>query len=194
MQQQEWGRKDTFNVLMVFAWSYQRALLVPFRSGYGSEALGVPGVGALVLMLVWAGFSGDPLMWIWIGFWMLCLVCRRLETARLTAKGERIHSKWDGHPVLMQWNRFKQQYVWCDRTARLLMEPLMMVIFWLCVATLSNEMGTPWGLARFLMGGAFVLPFVEIIRLVLNRNRTQALVDAQIEQQVLMEEFQQRWQ
>jgi hypothetical protein len=174
-------KKGAFKLVMMFLIAHQRALTVPIRKFYGAEALGFPGVYAVVLMVGWAAASRDPLMWAWLAMWLVTLVVRRLETMKLVRQGKRLHTMHDGTPysVLRGWD---------ERAARFIIEPLVMFAMGLGVRFIAVDFRLPQkGLSLFLMLGIFTLPMLEMIRGQLMRKRVQAMGDARIEQEVLMD-------
>jgi hypothetical protein len=174
-------KKDAFSVLMMFLTAHQRALTVPLRKFYGAEALGFPGVYAAVLMVGWAAVSRDPLMWAWLAVWLACLVARRIETMKLVRQGKPPHTMYDGVPysVLRGWD---------EKVARMVIEPVVMFVMGLGLRFIAVDFRLPVkGLSLFLMLGIFTLPTLEIIRGTVMKKRVQAMGDARIEQEVLIE-------
>jgi hypothetical protein len=183
-------KKDAFNLFMMFLVAHQRALTVPFRVRYGAEALGFPGVWAAILIVLWASFSRDPLMWGWLVMWFLALAVRRFETMRLQRRGERLHSMYDGYPKAAM--RFPG--VRSETTAKLVIEPAMFFLTGFVFSFIEADWGLPArGFSMFLMTGIFTLPTLQIIRGTLMNKRVAALMDARIEQGAVMEGFRKRW-
>ena len=175
-----------FDVAARWVWIYQRALVVPLRTGAGSDALGMSCLWAAFLILGWAFFSQDPLMVGYAIFWGLCLLIRRAEAAKLAKKGVRIHSWSDGRPKGLC-------KIMSEKFAKRWVEPLVIfavgcICYWYAV-----EEGTPAGLAYFLMGAIFVLPCHEWICDMIWRKRVQAMVNARIDQEAMMNQYQQQW-
>src|SRR5262245_62031247 len=110
-------QKQTFNILYLILLAFQRGVTVPFRTRYGSEALGRPGFTACILIVLWAVFSQNQLMYLWLLFWLFALAVRRLETFRLLRRGVRLHSGYDG------WPKFAMRFCKSETAARLFMEP-----------------------------------------------------------------------
>jgi hypothetical protein len=174
-------KKDAFTALMMFLRAHQLALTLPFRKYYGAEALGFPGLWAFVLIVGWAAVSRDPLMWVWLAIWLVTLVVRRVETMKLVRQGKRLHTMHDGTPysVLRGWD---------ERVARMVIEPVVIFVMGLGLRFIAVDFRMPLkGLSLFLMLGIFTLPTLEIIRGQLMRKRVQAMGDARIEQEVLMD-------
>jgi hypothetical protein len=191
-QQQDNGpdKKQSLDIIYSLCLMHQRAMVVPLRKGWGKEALGLPCLLALGLMFFWAGFSRDPLMWGYLGFWFLCQMVRRLESLRLAARGIKVHSRYDGWPHFA----LRIRGVGNENIAKLFVEPLAVFFAGLCFLALSDELHTPRnGLPLFLMLGIFSLPMVEGIKRMIRGKRVQSMMDARLEQQALMEEFKDRW-
>jgi hypothetical protein len=183
-------RKDSFNILLLFLTAHQRAVTLPFRIRYGAEALGFPGVWAAILIVLWAGFSRDPLMWGWLGMWFLALAVRRLETMKLLRQGERLHSMYDGYPKAAM--RFPG--VRSETTAKMVVEPAMFFLTGFLFSFIEADWGLPpRGFSMFFMTGGFTLPMLEGMRQMLLRKRVQSMTDARIEQEVVMEGFREQW-
>jgi hypothetical protein len=187
-QKQDSGpdKKQTFDIVYSLCLMHQRALVVPLRTGWGKEALGLPCLLALALMFFWAGFSRDPLMWAYLGFWVLCQMVRRVESLRL-AQGGKVHSWCDGMPM-------KVRFVQSHKIIKLVAEPLLVFCGGVVMLPVSAELHTPRnGLPLFLMLGIFTLPVIEIVKQMIRSKRVQGMMDARLEQQALMEEFKDRW-
>jgi hypothetical protein len=173
-----------FNIAYALLVMHQRALVVPLRNRWGVQALGMPCLLALVMMAVWAGFSRDPYLWWWIGVWLLCFLVRRIEAVRLNLKGERIHSQYDGWP---------EGAICLGRTekiAKLVVEPAIWAVFGFVLLQVYAEQGwSPYGLPYFFLAGVFSLPYVELVKQAVLQRRTQAMLDARVEQEQTTAEF-----
>ena len=67
----KWKRNT--NILYWLCVIHQRAVILPFRKCYGTQALGFPCFFAAILMFAWYVISRDEVMLLWLGFWGLCL-------------------------------------------------------------------------------------------------------------------------
>jgi hypothetical protein len=180
--------KRNFDISHALCVMHQRALVVPMRSRWGIYALGVPCALALVLMVLWATFSRDPYMWVWIGFWVICQLARRAESVRLHRRGERIHSQYDGYVA------YASRWRVSESTAKLVIEPVVFGVFGLVLFDMYRENGLPvQGLPYFFLAGLFSLPFVETVKRSVWERRAQAMVDARVEQEALVKEVRDRW-
>jgi hypothetical protein len=120
------GWKRNFNIICWFCLIHQRALTLALRSRWGKDALGVPCALALVVMFFWATFTQDVVIWVWMAIWFVSLLVRRVESIRLTRRGERIHSQYDGWPGLAYW------FCRSEWIAKMVIEPaIFAVLGWL---------------------------------------------------------------
>jgi hypothetical protein len=179
------SKKDSFHALFLICLAHSTALSVPLRTGYGREALGVPGIAAFALIFLWAMFSQDPLMWLYFAFYFLCHVCQRITTAKLLRQGERIHSHYSGWPrvaMLLLWGRVKQK----ETIAKGLIEPCLCFMAAIAIGCFCEAYHWPWhGLFAFLLLGMLTMPFVEGVNQQIWDNRLQAMRDARMEQEYL---------
>src|SRR5260221_7497558 len=90
------SNKDSFNILYALAKGHATCFLPFFRRNFGSEALGVPGVIALVLMLLVGSFGRIPEMWPFLGIWMIAMLCQRASTMGAMRRGVIRHSRYEG--------------------------------------------------------------------------------------------------
>lgn len=182
------GQKDLFqdfrkhfNFAYSFCTAYQRALIVPFRNKWGTQALGLPCLFAIGLMMLWYIATADPGMLAWMGFWLFCQAMRRIEAVRIAGQ---VHSHYDGWPVNLGSN---------ERVAKAFYEPILVgilggILYW---AYTINGL-RPTGLPYFFLGGIVALPFVESVKQTLWERRLQGMADAKLEQEMLMEDFKNR--
>jgi hypothetical protein len=182
-------KEDAFNVLMFFCAIHQRAVIVPFRIRYGAEGLGLPALWALVLMFFWWGFSADPLMLGWMCLWFAAVVVRRIESLRLSRKGEKVYSFYDGRPYMAM----KVPGVKTESIAKMVVEPLFLFTVGLIYYFMAKDMGWRQGFSYFMMLSIFTLPFLEGVRQTVWKRRVQAMSDARIEQEGLMRDFNEQW-
>jgi hypothetical protein len=182
------SHKQTFNLLHIFGLAHQRALTVPLRSGYGVEALGLPCLLAVVMMFLWAGFSRDPFLLWWLGIWFVFQGVRRFESLRLNWKGVRIHTHYDGWPhVTIRLGR-------TEGMAKLVAEPLVVGVLGGIIYWVYQEQGwSLYGLPYFFLTGCFTLPFVELINQMIWKRRAEAMLNARIEQENIVDDFRRKY-
>jgi hypothetical protein len=194
MQQQQeqkgfWhDMKVNWNVGFTVSLAHQRAVCGPLRTRHGQQALAWPCVHAAILMVVWAVLSRDGWMWAYIGFWMLCQLRNRIEAAWLSLKGIQIHSFYDGFTT--QTIRFGGS----ERVAKLIVEPMLAgtigaILYW--VYAQANM--RPYGLPYFYRSGLFTLSFVELVKQEIWKRKTQSMLDARLEQEMVMRDYRRKY-
>jgi len=183
------AQKTNINICTGLLVIYQRAIIVPMRHRFGVEALGFVCFFSFLFMVIWGACLQDPLMWGYTAYWVLCVLMRRSEAKRLVRKGEKIHSLSGGWPR----EAMRIPFVRSPRTAMLIAEPLIVFGLGLGCWFLSKHWHTPPGLAIFLMVGALVLNAVECLSQKIAGRRAQAILDARLEQEGLMQDFRSKW-
>jgi hypothetical protein len=174
--------KRNFNIAYGIALIHQRAIVMLSRNMWGSQALGVPCALALLLMLFWGALTQDPLMWVWIVLWLFSFIKNRIQSARL--KGE-IHSFYDGRAIKCGSN---------ERRAKLIIEPFKFAVVGLVALKVYEYLGwPPHGLPYFLLTSVFTLPFCEAVKQSIWNRRVQAMQDARIEQEALVDDYQNKF-
>jgi hypothetical protein len=167
------SQKDSFNLLYALAKGHAMCFLPFMRKNFGSEALGVPGVIAFILMLLVGGFGQIPEMPGFIGVWVIVVLCHRASTMRALRKGVVRHSRYDGD--------VDTRLIRSRSTVKLMLEPLVCVVVGVCI----EAAGFSHGLAVFVGAGFFSLSLVAWIDRELDRKRLEAMRDAAIEQSYL---------
>lgn len=168
---EDWKRN--FNIAFVLFLVHQRGIVVPLRTRWGVNALGIPCFLAFCLMCMWAAFSRDLFMWLWVGLWVICFLCRRFQAERL--KG--VHSQYDG---LQIWGGAK--------FGKLFVEPVLVgvlggLLYWVYSQCGLEARGLPW----FLLLGCISLPFIERVKQEAWKRRIQGMIDARIEQEAMVQ-------
>jgi hypothetical protein len=188
MQQQPVSWKPVFNILLFLCIMHQRGLVVPMRKYFGKRALVLPGLLSLGLMTVWAEVSADPFMIVWIIGWGACFIHRGFQSARMEREGAKVSSWYDGFP----FETIKIGKT--ENTAKLVVEPVMVAVLGACLLGIYQEcrLGPP-GLPWFFLVGGITLPIIEMIKQSILNQRTQNMVDAQIENEAAVREFRNRY-
>jgi len=155
---------------MYWVFNVHASCITPFiRKGFGSEALGFPGLFALGTLVFCTAV--DPHMLIWLGLWLVAVIVQRIITIRTRLKGAIIHSRWNGHP----WLAMKFPFVKREETAMQFIEPMMCFAFGALLMAWSQFMG------MFLMAGFIsLLGRGGIEQEIFNRRLTR-MRDAEIE-------------
>jgi hypothetical protein len=171
------SRKDSFNLLYAVARGHAMCFLPFFRKNFGSEALGVPGLIAFVLMLLVGGFGEIPEMLYFMGLWLVAMLYQRTNTMVAMWKGVVRHSRYEGDvDTKLIRNR---------STVKLILEPVTCGLFGLCI----EMSGISHGLAVFIGMGFFSLSAVAWIDRQLEHKRLEAMRDAAIEQSYLASRY-----
>ncbi len=179
--------KRNFNIAYALCVMHQRALTVPMRKNFGTEALGLPCLLALIMMVLWATFSRDYYMWCYTGVWLVFFTHRRVQSLKL-AQTQRIYSQYDGWPV--DWMRLIKD----ENKAKLIVEPFLVTIAGLVALWVYQAHG--WdvrGLPYFLLGGCFTLPMIELAKQTMWKRKTRQMMDSRLEQEQVMNDFRETW-
>jgi len=172
----DWRRNTNFAYSLCMA--YQRALLVPFRNKWGTQALGFPCLFGFGLMFLWYVATADFGLVAWMGLWLVSLVIRRAEAVKIAGQ---VHSHADGSPINLGTNEY---------LARRVYEPIGIAIIGGFLYWLYTENGmSPKGLPYFFLGGLVALPFVETVKRMVWERKIQGMNDAKLESEALMEDY-----
>lgn len=175
--------KRNFNILWLLCVMHQRALTIPLRTCYGKEALGMPCLFAVLMMILWGGLANDGVMFWYLVGWLVLFAHRRVQAITLARTG-RMHSAYDGRSIIAKNDTF----------AKAVLEPVLIGAAGYCVLQLYQEWGwSPQGLPYFLLLGCFTLPFVEMAKRQMWQRRTQSMINARIESEAVMAEFHRRY-
>lgn len=174
-QQQEirtpMGPGESFNLIYFVADAHATALTPFIRTGFGINANGWNGFGAMVMLILWwCGDPEDPLMSAYFFAWIGALLYQKALTLKLLKSGKRIHSRFGGDP----WLALKIPFIRKDTTARSL-EPLMCFVIGIALCPVSPALGALW------IAGFLSLTVREVVDRVAIKARVQAMDDAEIE-------------
>jgi hypothetical protein len=168
----------------VFLW-HQRTIVIFMRDQFGPQAIGWPSFYGFLLMCVWAMATQDPLMLAFIGLFLIAQIIRRIESVRL---GGVIDSRSDGRP----YDALRYCQSW--RVARLWVEPILIGALGACLWGVYSLNGwNPTGVPYYLCSGVISLPFVELVNQTIHDRKLQSMRDARHEQEVLMNEYHNRF-
>jgi hypothetical protein len=148
----------------------------PFmRRDFGTQALGIPAIFAMLLMLTIGAVGNIQAMAPYLGLWSIafCYQCGR--TQRLVNQGVVWHSRHEGFP----WLGLRFPFIRTEARAKRLMEPVIC-----CIAGIALLPVSP-GLGLFVAAGCFSLAIVDNIHREFNRKRLMAMHDAEIEHRYL---------
>ncbi|MGL5096488.1 MAG: hypothetical protein ACRDD1_12915 [Planctomycetia bacterium] len=167
------------NLLLSFARVHALCLTVFLRRDYGSEGIGMTGLGAFVLIPAYAGLANSHAMLLFWGFWFLAVVSQRMRQYRNWRNGVVLHSRYEGYP----WVAFKLfPRIRAEGDAKAA-EAFLAFGVGGVLTYLDKPLG--W----FVMAGFLSILFVEAISEEITRKRLSEMKDAQLEQQYLARRF-----
>jgi len=173
--------KSGFNLLRILAGAHATTIIVFTHTGFGSEALGFRGITAALLLLACFTFTGNEFYLNFFWAFLVALAVQRVTTVFKLRKGYRIHSRFDGLPLLAVW------FLISAKLAEIL-EPVLCLAAGMFLMWLENEELYP--LAYWLFLGFLSLGFELAVFEFSMHKRVQAREDALLE----MEQFQERWE
>jgi hypothetical protein len=180
--------KSIPNIAYALLVVYQRAIIVPMRTHYGKDFFGLTSILPFLLMCLWAGLTHDEYMGAWIGFWLLAVFVRFVQTRRLLARGAMIHSWYDG------WPDEGMKVSKSEKAAKLYAEPILVALLGGSVLLFYKAVELPsLGLPVFLLIGAPILYVVERVKEAVWDRRLQEMQNARLEQEALVRESRQRY-
>lgn len=175
---------EAFNLMATIVGIHTTTITPFIRTGFGINANGWTGFGALILLMFWwAADETDQIMGAYVGLWLLALMFQKARTLALIRKGKRIHSHYWGDP----WLAMKVPFVRTKDTAIKLVEPLICLLTGVVLNSVSEGLGKLWIL------GFLSLPIRNAIEHVSTEARLQAIDDAEIEGKYYAELRKQRW-
>ena len=125
-------------------------------------------------MLFVASANKDPAVFRYIGFWLVAVVVQRAITVSDARKGYRVHSRYDGYPLVVSRFLFIHKEAWGRA-----IEPF------LCFGIAAFLEGFSHNLACLWMAGGVGIAIVEFMRRQAIRVHVQRLRDAEIENQLI---------
>jgi hypothetical protein len=167
------SNKDSFDVVYALAKGHATCFLPFLRKNFGSEALGIPGLIAFILMLLVGGLGRIPEMSPFLGVWIIAMAYQRASTMRAMRRGVIRHSRYEGD--------VDTKVIKSRATVKQFLEPLVCVTAWLCF----EQMGFSHNFAMFFAWGAVSMALVAMIDRQLDNKRLEAMRDAEIEQRHL---------
>lgn len=151
------------------------------RKRFGSRYFGVPSALALVVVPMWMFFwPGESPVGIW-ALWILFVLMQlraRLESARMMARGDVVHTRYNGWPRLAKiFKRMDEQKIKAG------LEPLVVFLAGIFLMKLSQPLGS------YLMVAAFSLGLTHSVIESVERAKALELNDSFLEQQEMAERF-----
>ena len=136
-------------------------------------------------MLLWWLFTNDGLLLAYIGVWLLVYITRRIEAAMISGK---VSSNYDGWPVDAMW------LCESEGIAKGWIEPMIAGVFGYLLWQYYACMGwRPTGLPYFMIFSVFSLKYVAAINEAAWERKVNAIQDAKLQQQVLMDDHKNRF-
>jgi hypothetical protein len=176
-QNDPFNARTGINLVGLAANGYATTVTPFLRRGMGSEALGVNGVVALLIIIGYAGVTNSPEMISFLLAWVGALIFQRAYGFNQRRKGQICHSRYAGDAVVGR--RFAKS----ERVAREVVEPLICGFVGVCLWPWSEPVG------RFVLCASFSLLVSRGLDTQVTRNRLQKMHDAQIEQRYLSDLF-----
>lgn len=166
----ETKKKEDWLGLIYWVTTLHAMCVLPFlRSGFGREALGVPGFLAFILLLSCA--LASPVCAGFFLTWLGMVIYRRVETFRLLRQGAQLHSRYAGYPSLA----LRVPFVRTVETATGFWEPALAFLGGLMLCPLAE------GFGGFIMLAGFSLMVRNGIEGEITRKRIERMQDAKIE-------------
>jgi hypothetical protein len=148
----------------------------PFmRCDFGTQALGIPAIFAMLLMLTFGAAGNIPEMLLYLGLWSIVFCYQVGRTQRLVNRGVTWHSRYEGYP----WLGLKFPFIRTEARAKRLMEPAICCVAGVALLPFYH------GLGLFVAAGFFSLAIVDNIHREFERKRLMAMHDAEIEHRYL---------
>ncbi len=171
--------KDTFNLVYALVHGHSTAITPFLRTSFGKEALGMNGLAALAIILLYGGLMNCYEMFIYLCVWLVAVIYQRVKQFRNRMNGFVQHSRYNGYPALA-YKLFPR--IQSEGNAKGAEAFLCLGVGWL-LTYVSQPLG--W----FVMAGWVSIMFSEGLGVELRRKKLQAMRDAEIEQQALAEEY-----
>lgn len=171
--------RGTFNFGYLIVNAHALTLTTFLRTDFGKNALGVYGLGGFAIILFYGGLV-CPSMVIYLGLWMVSLLCQRIKQWQNRRKGVLIHSRYNGFPLLATklFPRMRES------NAKGVEAFLCLVVGWLIMQV------NP-GIGIYVMCGFGTILLSEALIVEGKFKRLQDMRDAEIEQEALAEELKQ---
>ena len=176
-QDNQFNFADSVNLTYFVADCLATCLTLFIRRNYGTQAFGFNAVAAFVILLLVASDANDLLMtWMWIS-WCILLIVHRVQTFQNWRRGIRLHSQYAGDPTIaMRFLRDPAHARW--------LEPFLCLGVAVCMIPFSQIT------AAFVFWGAVALLVRTSMDREVHRKRVRHLLDAEIEQEFLVEQWQ----
>lgn len=169
---------ESLGVIYFFALAYSTCLTLFSRWRFGPNAFGLYALVSPVIFVLGMCLFHDLAIGVMALAWCVMLIVHRVNTFREAVAGIRLHSEFAGYPWIARWYG-------SEKLARM-HEPAL----WL-LAGLVLVIASPF-LMLFVWGGAAALMVRTVMEDLAHENRVRNLLDAEIEQEILLDEWNQR--
>ncbi len=185
-EQDSLNLKNSFNFIHMLAGCMATTIVVFIRQGFGSEALGFRGIGAVILLLLAVVLTNQPIFLYYLVAWVGALIFQRIQTSLLVRQGGRFHSRADGYPVLATL------FTSSVTVAKLIVEPALCFLASLGLGIAADKWDSDSlaSLSSWLLWGSMSLAIDHGVYEALQYRRLQGMRDARIEQEELMRRYQ----
>jgi hypothetical protein len=167
--------RGSFNFLYLLLSGHVTCLTPFLHVGFGSEALGINGLAALVVILLYATYTGSTVMVNFLYVWLFMMLVQRIKTGSMRRQGHVIHSRYDGFPHLAT------RFVKSEQAARVL-EAFMCGVIGILLMSYDEALGA------FIAIGFLSMMFKLAIERRIDEVSVQRMRDAEIEQRWLVEQ------
>jgi len=168
--------RNAVNWLYLLANAHATCLTMFIRHSFGTNVPGFSGVFAVIMMLLVVAESSDIRMLWFLYAWFIALICQRLRTGFLYARGRREHSEYSGWP----WLAMRIPFMKSESQAKNC-EPTLCLLLGAILCPLSPTVGL------FVMAGVISLTVVRCMHQYAISRQVTAMRDMQIEQRAMSE-------
>jgi len=168
----------SLNGLYLLAHTHALSFTVFLRTDFGSEGIGLCGLGTILMILGWGAYANCLPMFGFFGLWLLALIFQRIKSFGNWRKGMVVHSRYNGYP-------------WFAKRIFPRMSELNAkgIDAFLCLAVggLICQFNQPFGF--YVMAGCASIMFTECMMVESMKRRLRQMRDAEIEQRYLAETY-----
>jgi hypothetical protein len=170
--------EESFNFLFVVAKCFATSLVVFTRHTFGKEALGINGLGAFILIPLYATFAKVPDMFGFWGIWLCAVVVQRLRTLVVVSRGTVMHSRFGG-------------YLWVGSLFGIVKsyKAAQFIEFIVCLGAGNLLKSVSPGVGSFVMAASGALLIVALIENQALEMKVQRMHDAEIEMQTMADMY-----
>lgn len=170
------GMRNAMHLASLVINGHATCLTVFLRHSFGSEALGVNGIAAILVMVFFmAMYGGSQGMECLFGLWFVMLVLQRMRTFWLAWKGVPLHSLYTGYPWLGNLLTLG-----LSNSAARFVEMLVCLVAGAAISAKDPQLG------NFVALGFVSLMLQNGIENRVDRMRLRRMRDAEIEQRFLL--------